>query len=245
MITREQFYKSKRWEDFRRVIINARTEPDGFVHCAMCGEPILRKYDMVLDHIQEIDDISANDATIALNPQNVQILHFRCHNKKHHRFSEGHANTNYSTAQRRVIIVYGAPCAGKSTWVQENAEPEDLIVDLDNIWEAITTAPRYTKPAALKAVVFSIRDNLYDQIRMRAGKWRDAYIITGGALAGDRERLAQRIGATDSIYIDIPKEQCIERLEYRDMTPSQREEWRGYIDEWFRDYQPDEKTEKE
>lgn len=244
MITREQFYKSKRWETFRRFIINARTEPDGFVHCAMCGKPILKKYDMVLDHIQELDDLNVNDTAVALNPQNIQILHFKCHNEKHHRFSAGHTSTTYSAAQRRVYIVYGAPCAGKSTWVRENADPEDLVVDLDSIWEAITTAPRYTKPAALKAVVFSVRDNLYDQIRMRAGKWRDAYVITGGALAGDRERLAQRIGATHRIYIDTPQEECLERAAQRDMTPTQREEWKGYINEWFREYQPDE-TEEE
>ena len=31
MITRQQFYKSKQWESFRRVIVNERTNEDGFV----------------------------------------------------------------------------------------------------------------------------------------------------------------------------------------------------------------------
>lgn len=29
MLTREQFYKSKQWESFRKVIIEQRTETDG------------------------------------------------------------------------------------------------------------------------------------------------------------------------------------------------------------------------
>ena len=51
MMTREQFYKSKQWESFRKVIIADRSDADGFVHCAHCGKPILHKYDLIVHHV--------------------------------------------------------------------------------------------------------------------------------------------------------------------------------------------------
>ena len=237
MITQEQFYKTAKWQKLRRVIIEQRTGEDGFVRCAACGEPILKRYDMVLDHIQELDDISANDADIALNPDNIQILHFRCHNEKHHRFVAGH-DASYKPAQKHVYIVYGAPCAGKTSWVRDVATEADLIVDMDELWEAIGIGSMYEKPDALKSVVFRIRDTLYDVIQYRSGRWENAYIITGGALLGDRERLAQRLGA-ELVYIDTPREECERRLAVRLMSEEQRAKWREYIAEWFSTFQPE------
>lgn len=38
-----------------------------------------------------------------------------------------------TTRPARVVIVVGPPCSGKTTFVQDNAEPADLIVDYDAI----------------------------------------------------------------------------------------------------------------
>ena len=109
---------------------------------------------------------------------------------------------------------------------------------MDNIWQCITGGARYDKPNALKANAFAIRDCLYESIRTRAGKWERAYIITGGALKGDRERQIQSFGA-EAIFIDVDKETCLRRLATDDSrTQEQKTEWRKYIDKWFNDYQP-------
>ena len=50
MDARQKFYKSETWEAFRRVIIAERTEDDGFVRCAECGKPILKKYDLIIGY---------------------------------------------------------------------------------------------------------------------------------------------------------------------------------------------------
>ena len=168
MITREQFYKSKQWEAFRKVIIAERTDEDGFVHCCRCGKPILNKYDLIIHHKIELNEANVNDTMISLNPDNVDCICFRCHNKEHERFGfqkEGHKNGFYKPVQKKVYIVYGSPCAGKSTWVHDVATKDDLIVDLDNIWQMISVNDRYSKPAALKSVVFDVRDKLYDIIK--------------------------------------------------------------------------------
>lgn len=225
----KSFYKSKDWEDFRRVIISERTAEDGFIYCNICGKPILKKYDLILHHKTELTDASVEDANIAFNPDNIECVHFACHNKEHGRFSAG--TSGYKVAPKKVYIVYGAPCSGKSTWVRSVAGKNDLIVDLDSLWQAVSINARYVKPDRLKSVVFELRDKLYDLIKYRSGKWLNAFVITGGALHGDRERLQARVNADELIFIEATKEECIER------SIERSDEWRGYIEEWFESYQ--------
>ena len=239
MLTRQQFYKSKEWEAFRQVVINNRTDVDGYVHCAICGKPILKPYDLIVHHKQELTEANVNDAMISLNPDNVECVHFRCHNKLHERFGYNKTSAGRNV-RKHVYIVYGSPCAGKSTWVHENATQNDLIVDLDNIWQMISINDRYVKPVTLRSVVFQMRDAMYDVIRYRSGKWHNAYIITGGALKGDRDRLMQRLAADDCIFIDTSQKECINRAILRDLPEGQLDEWIKYINNWFETYQPDE-----
>lgn len=238
-MTRKQFYKSDKWEAFRQIIIDQRTDADGFIHCAQCGKPILKKYDLVIHHKMELSEDNVNDYSISLNPDNVECVCFKCHNKLHDRWQGGGGNNGWRPVQKQVFIVYGSPCSGKSTWVHENATAEDLVVDMDSIWQMISINGRYDKPAALKAVVFQIRDSLYDIIKYRSGRWHNAFVITGGALKGDRERLQQRIGADELIHIDTPMDVCLQRLEGRSLSADQREQWQQFILNYFKQFQPD------
>ena len=49
---------------------------------------------------------------------------------------------------------------GKSTWVNNIATNDDLIVDIDKIWECISFCDKYNKPNKLQQNVFEIRNNL-------------------------------------------------------------------------------------
>ena len=140
-------------------------------------------------------------------------------------------------AQRKVYYVYGAPCSGKTTFVNESKGMSDLVVDIDNIWQCVTGGKRYEKPNALKTNVFAIRDMLLDQVRTRAGKWEKAWIIEGGALKGVRMRQIELLQAED-IFIDTDKQTCLKRLASdNERTQEQKKEWTGYIESWFKDYQ--------
>ena len=239
MQSRQDFYRSKEWEAFRRVIIAQRTDQDGFVHCAMCGKPILHRYDLIIHHKRELDEVNVNDAMISLNPDNVECVCFRCHNKVHERFGFNKTSA-YKPVPKHVYIVYGSPCSGKSTWVHSVADPEDLVVDVDNIWQMISINDRYVKPAALKAVVFQMRDELYDVIKYRIGKWHNAFIITGGAFQGDRDRLKQRVSADELIFIDTDYDTCVQRVQEKGLPEDQKENWISFINDWFEKFQPDE-----
>ena len=234
----KSFYKSREWESFRQVVIAERTDTDGYVHCAICGKPILKKYDLILHHKQELTDMNVMDVNVSLNPDNVECVHFSCHNKIHERF--GYNKTSVHTyTPKKVYIVYGAPLSGKTTWVHSVATPDDLVVDMDAIWQMVSVNAKYTKPNALKSVVFDVRDKLYDVIKYRSGNWKNAFVIFGGAMKGDRERLKQRVSADEFIFIDTAESVCMNRLKDRDIDGNQKAEQIRWIEEWFERYQAD------
>ena len=227
MFTLSTFYRSKEWQRFRQNLINERTDENGQIICAHCGKPILKRYDCIGHHKTELTEENVNDALVALNPDNVELIHFGCHNSLHQR-SEGF--------KQSVYLVYGSPCSGKSTYVESVANPDDLILDIDRIWDAICFGGRYTKlnngkrSHRLKRNVFNIRDCIIEQIRTRSGMWRNAFIIGGYPLRTDRDRLCDMLRAIP-IYVEATQEECIERA--RRERP---EEWQKFIVDWFDSY---------
>lgn len=229
------FYRSKDWERFRAVVINERTGPDGVLRSELSGEPILKRYDAVLHHIIELTEENVHDVSIALNPKNVMVITFAEHNKIHDRFGDSRGkNAGFKAGWQKVYLIYGSPCSGKTTWVNKNANPDDLILDVDRIWDAICNDGRYNKvktkssrPSRLNSNVFAIRDLIIDMIRMRRGKWRAAWIIGGYPLRSDRDRICDLVGA-EPIYIEATLDECLERC-----SRERPAEWEGYIRRWF------------
>lgn len=216
---RQAFYKSKRWENFVQGLRAERATADGFVICEHCGKPIIKAYDCIGHHVEELTEENVDNALISLNPENVQLVHFRCHNEIHKRF--GYAERRV----QRVYIVYGAPYAGKREWVNDVAEPGDIVLDINRLWAAIQAGTEREKPNELKQNVFALRDALLDQIRTRRGRWNNAYIIGGYPLQGERERLADMVGAERLVYIDTPKDVCLSRAKYLEQSQ--------FVLDWF------------
>lgn len=221
------FYNSDTWRDFRAVLIQERTNPeDGILRDEITGEKLLKPYDIVAHHKTPLTMQNVNDYAVSLNPENILLISQSTHNREHARFGY--------TAQRKVYLVYGAPCSGKNTFVNGIKGNSDIVVDMDLIWHCITGGEEYKKPNALKTNAFIVRDCLLDMVKTRAGKWERAFIITGGARKGERERQIQALGA-EPIFIDETCETCLARLasdEKRD-----KKEWTKYIEEWFSNYQ--------
>lgn len=215
MFTPFSFYRSDEWAKLRARLMMERVNENGELICARCGRPILKAYDCIGHHKIELTDENVNDYAISLNPDNIELIHHRCHNIEHRRF-EGF--------RQEVFLVYGSPCAGKTTWVRSVANADDLILDVDAIWESICLSDRQHKPNRLKPNVFGIRDLLIDQIRTRTGQWRAAYVIGGYPLRSDRDRMCDLLRA-QPVFIDTPKAECLSRAE--------NDTWREYVDEWF------------
>lgn len=216
------FYQSKPWIKLMAIIRMERTNAEGQIICEHCGKPIVHKYDCIGHHIVELDESNINDASIALNPDNIMLVHHRCHNKIHDRLGY---------FRRQVFLVYGSPLSGKSTFVRENMNEGDFVLDVDSIWQCISGCDRYIKPNRLRACVFSIRDHMLDMIRMRQGKWLNAWVIGGYPLSSERERLINSLNAR-AVFVDTPQEECLERL--KNISDSRcSEDWEKYILDWW------------
>lgn len=227
MVTLDTFYQSKPWIKLTHALRLERLNDNGELICARCGQPITRKYDAIAHHVTPLTESNVNDAMVALNPDNVQFLHARCHNLTHDKLGY---------KRKEIYLVYGSPLAGKSSYVDSILSPGDLLVDIDRIWECVSGQPAYIKPPRLNSVVFSVRDCLYNCIRMKSGKWNNAYIVGGFPLVSERERLCKMFGARE-ILVECSREECLRRLEE---NPDGRDkgEWRKYIDAWWQRYSP-------
>ena len=215
------FYKSKVWIDLMQVIRMERLNDDGELICEHCGKPITAKYDCIGHHKIELTEQNYVDANISLNPDNIALLHHKCHNKIHDRLGLSYV--------KQVFLVYGSPCSGKTSWVKDNMLYGDLVIDMDNIWECISCQDRHVKPNRLKQIAFDVRNLLIDSVRIRKGNWLNAYLIGGYPLISERERLIKSLGARE-IFIDTPKEVCIERAIDRP------KEYVEYINNWWEQY---------
>ena len=224
-----QFYNSDVWRKFRLQLIDERTnESDGILYCEHSGKPLIKNYDIVAHHKIPLTMANVNDFNISLNPENIMLVSQQAHNEIHGRFGY--------TAQRKVYYVYGAPCSGKTTFVNSIKGNSDLVVDMDNIWQCITGGQRYDKPNALKQNAFAVRDCLLDAVKTRSGKWEKAFVIEGGAIKSERARRIAILGA-EAIYIDTDKETCLKRLASDESrTEIQKEQWTVYINDWFEGY---------
>ena len=218
------FYRSKEWERLLEVLKLERVDSQGNIICAHCGKPIIKAYDCIGHHVIELTEENYTDANISLNPDNILLVHHKCHNIIHNKLGY---------AQRQVFIVYGSPLSGKSSYVAEAMSEGDLIIDLDSIWQCVSGCDRYVKPQRLRSVVFAVRDNLLESVKYRRGKWLNAYVIGGYPFKAERDRLVDTLGARE-VFIDTDKDTCLQRLyesEGRDKV-----EWERYINDWWLQY---------
>lgn len=206
-----------------------RVNDDGVLLCEYCGQPITRAYDCIGHHIEELNERNVNNAAIALNPENIMLVHHRCHNKIHNKLA-------YGESVRRVYVVYGSPCSGKTSFVRDNMDVGDLIIDMDSIWSCVSGCDRYVKPPRLNSCAFIMRDTLLDMVRYRTGKWATAWVIGGYPLTGERERLIKSLGARE-IFIDTTREECERRL-IENPQGRNISDWLKYISDWWEKYTP-------
>ncbi len=219
------FYRSKEWQDLTRTLKLGRVRNDGLLYCEHCGKPIVKAYDCIGHHKEHLTLDNVNRAEISLNPDNIMLVHFRCHNAIHNRFGSW---------TRHIYLVYGSPLAGKAEYVKENAGIHDLIIDIDRIYSCISNNPMYIKSGRITDNVFAVRDCLLEQVKYKRGKFVNAFIVGGFPFAGERERMAREYGA-ELIHIDTDKETCLMRLE--NCTDGRdKNDWKKYIETYWERY---------
>ena len=238
--TLTQFYNGQDWANCKAQVTQERLK-SGALYCEHCGKLIVKSFNpnarnnkgaIVYHHKTYLTSENVNDASIAINPANIAVLHWQCHNEIHNRF-----NGTAVAIERKVYLITGAACSGKTTFVRERMQEGDIVLDIDDIWQILSGQPRYTKPNSIKPMVFAVRDAVKEKIIMRAGSWRNAFIIESLPLATDRKREAERYKAhnCEVITMEASREECLNRLytmpEGRDIKA-----YEEYINNYFDDY---------
>lgn len=224
--TLKAFYDSDEWKEFRELVI-AKRKPI----CEKCGKVIVNSKNVIVHHKIELTIYNVNDTNISLNEDNVIVVDFDCHNKIHKRFGY-----NIKKNERGIYLVYGPPCSGKNTFVAEHKDRMDIVVDMDSLYEAVTSLPRYDKPNNLRFNVMAIRNCILDNIKTRYGNFNNAWIIGGYPEGYKRNRLLNDLGAIP-IFIEVDKEECLRRLKnVEDIRKYMYKEWESYINDWFEKY---------
>lgn len=211
-----KFYCSKAWRELSYAL---KIKANG--KCQRCGEIVLDSKYLIAHHKTELTEDNINNVSIALNPDEIEIICHHCHNKEHKRFGN----------EKKVYIIYGSPLSGKNTMVGDLYRYGDIVLDIDAIWKAITLEEKYIKPNNVRFNVFKLRDELLDQIKTRYGNWYNAYVIMSLADKYERERVAKQLGA-ETIYCEATKEECLERA----VKEGRPNKWIDYIEDWFEKY---------
>ncbi|AUD65398.1 hypothetical protein BK011_06730 [Tenericutes bacterium MZ-XQ] len=219
-----KFYTSRTWRSFREVVI---IENGGV--CNRCHKVFTDTSQLEVHHIKHLKGSDYDDYSKSLNKDNVEVICHKCHNEEHGRF----------ITHKEVILVFGPPLSGKTTYVKENKGYSDIVVDLDKLQEAITLMPTYQEVPAVKRNLFSVRDLLLDHIKTRYGKWKTAWIISGYPNTFDRDRIINDLQVDAVILMDATQEECLNRLEnVNDYRKQYKVEWQEYINRWFSQYTP-------
>lgn len=239
--TTAEFYQSNEWHYCKEQVLHERIKENGAIICEHCHKEITKGFNnrannnsqaIVFHHKIYLNNYNINDASISINPANIQILHWRCHNEIHNRFGFGSTQP-----EKKVYLITGAPLSGKTTYAKERVEANDLVLDIDDIWQTISKQPRYIKPNALKAIVFQLRDDYKGLIARGVGSWRNAYIIESLPNAADRARELEKYKAhnTELIQMEATEQECLQRLHEQ---PNGRDikEYERFIKEYFERY---------
>ncbi len=229
----KKFYNSQAWELCRLGMIESciKADSEQKLRCSRCGKVLVDKGDIIVHHTPiELTEENVANVNISLNPENLKIVCFKCHNDIHGRTWNG---KHFKRRERAVYIVYGPPCSGKTTFVRNNMKQGDIVIDLDRIYQAISFCQLYSNPDSLLNNTLAVRDKIIENIKYKYGGWKSAWIIGGYPQKAQREKLAADLGA-ELVYIETTYEQCIERLKScTDYRGEHFDEWKEYIRRWF------------
>lgn len=106
-----------------------------------------------------------------------------------------------------IHIIIGPPCAGKSTYVAENAKPGDLKIDFDLLAECLGNAEKHNATGLVREAAFAAREAAINEA-LKHPECESWIIHTKPT---DAQMDAYRALDADIITLDVSKEECERR----------------------------------
>lgn len=132
-----------------------------------------------------------------------------------------------------IYIVCGAPGSGKSTYVNKNAEQEDLIIDLDNIIMQYTNKPLYSNTEKYVRIAIERRNEILNSLN--SYKSKRVWFIVSAPTSNGRKHWKEQLDGT-VIMLDTSKDECYKRLERDTRRSNNIMKYKVAVRNWFINY---------
>lgn len=132
-----------------------------------------------------------------------------------------------------VVLVAGPACSGKTRYVAERADPDDLVLDWDSLAEAMSLAGRYEHVSSHVPLVAEARDSVLDRLLLGGLQVRRCWVINTAPKREVRRHYRNRYGAR--VVVLLPSEETCLLRAMRERPAA----WQQYVREWFDTYEPD------
>jgi len=216
----QALYQSSWWKGTRSMWI--RRHP----LCVQCEEAGRIEAATEVDHIKP----HRGDINLFRNLANLQSLCSSCHARK--TAGETRAVAAIPNVQKpscRVVLVAGPVGSGKSSWVQANSNPSDLILDLDVMLMELCGVTLHTKatPEQIRMAMIE-RNRLLAQLSFKP---RTTWLIATAPTWSERRRWQEVLGC-ELVVMGTSLEQCLENMSARDPSI----DWESIAKKWFSCY---------
>jgi len=108
-----------------------------------------------------------------------------------------------------IYIITGAPCSGKSTFVENHRDPDDLVVDFDKIATALGSVKEHDATGLIREAAFAARDAVIET----ALKAQDATAWIIHTWPTDAQLARYEEAGAEVIHLDTDRETCLARAE--------------------------------
>lgn len=178
-------------------------------------------------HIIKVED--GNNST-HYDPDNLICVCYRCHKKvegmnKQELIEYLEKLDKARKLNAKLNIIYGPPCSGKTTYVNENKSNEDIVIDLDYLKQALTYKNIHDELSKDHIdYLFNIRKYILENPKKNSTtwlitttkeyKWKDHYV------------------KVNEINLIKSKKEIYKMID-EDETRMDKKAWKKLVDNWF------------
>ena len=130
-------------------------------------------------------------------------------------------------SETNITVVAGPPCSGKTTYVEQNKGPADLVIDLDALAYALGAPSTHERHPALLPFIFEARDAVLKRM-MKPHDIPHVWVIRTAPKNKERREWWQ----ANVIVIETPKDICLQRA--KDNRPPH---FPNLIEDWWNTYE--------